>query len=125
MPARIDGDDYYAQLPDQARPHMVRLREVSLAAASDVEEKRAWNSPAYHRDGVRLWMLQSFSRHCSLRFPTCQFGPHRDEVTEAGYEDGEGFIRLPFDRELPDALCARLIGYRLADFARNATTWSG
>ena len=113
MPKRVDVDDYFAHLSDVARPHMERLRELSLAADPEIEEKLAWNNPAYARNGVRLWMLQSFKAHCSLRTTPEEFAPHRAEVEEAGYEAGEGFVKLPYDTELPEELCARLMRYQL------------
>jgi len=125
MPKRVDVDDYYRQLPEVARPHLERLRELSRAAAPDLVETLHWNTPVYLQDGVRLWMLQSFKQHCSLRYPTHQFGVHREEVEAAGYETGEGFIKLPYDRELPEELCARLMTYRLDEFAETGSVWSG
>ncbi|MBF4163613.1 iron chaperone [Nocardioides acrostichi] len=124
-PKRASLDDYYAQLSDAARPHLERLRELSLAAAPDLTEKLAWNNPAFHRDDVRLWMLQAFKAHCSLRFPTHQFADQRAAVEAAGYEAGEGFVKLPYDRPLPEDLLVALIGARLAEFERTGSTWSG
>ncbi len=123
-PQRLSPPDYFDRLSDVARPHLETLRELSVAADPDLVETLHWNQPAYLKDGVRLWMLQSFTRHCSLRFPTHQFGPHRDEVEAAGYESGEGFIKLPYDRPLPVDLLRRLIGYRLDEFAATGSTWS-
>lgn len=123
MPKRVDVDDYYAQLDDTARPHLQRLRELSRGADPDLTETLHWNNPVYLKDGTRLWMLQSFKRHCSLRFPTHQFGPHREEVEQAGYDAGEGFIKLPYDADLPEDLLRRLLGYRLQEWS--PSDWSG
>jgi len=123
-PKRVDADDYFAQLSDVARPHLEKLRQLSVEADPDLVETVHWNQPVYLKDGVRLWMLQSFKNHCSLRFPPHQFGPHRDEVKAAGYESGEGFIKLPYDRPLPADLCRTLIGYRLEEFAATGSSWS-
>lgn len=124
MSKSVSVDDYFAHLADAARPHMETLRELSRAAAPNVIETLHWNNPAYLEDDVRLWMLQPFAKHCSVRFPPQQFGSHRAEVKEAGYESGEGFIKLPYDRELPVDLLQQLIQYRLADFAASGSTWS-
>lgn len=129
-PKRADIDDFFASAPEAGRAHLLILRRLSLDALAatgrdDVEEKLAWNNPAYHLGGVRLWMLQAFKAHCSLRFPTHQFGPHRAEVEAAGYEDGEGFLKLPYDRPVPETLAAALIGYRLEEFERTGSTWNG
>jgi len=125
MPKRVDVEDYLAHLDPTARPHLTTLRALSLAADEGLAETLHWNTPAYLKDGVRLWMLQAFKAHCALRFPTHQFGPHRAEVEAAGFEAGEGFIKLPYDRELPEGLCSRLIRYRLDEFAETGSSWSG
>ena len=39
--------------------------------------------------------------HCSLRLPPRFFATQRAAVEAAGYDAGEGFIKLPYDRELP------------------------
>lgn len=125
MPKRVDVDDYLAHLDDAQRPHLERLRAISLAADPELTETLHWNTPAYLKDGVRLWMLQAFKQHCSLRFPTGQFAEHRAEVEEAGFEAGEGFLKITYDRAVPEELCRRLIGYRLEEFDATGSTWNG
>jgi uncharacterized protein YdhG (YjbR/CyaY superfamily) len=123
MPRRVDVDDYMAQLPNVAVPHLTKLRGLSLAAAPDLVEALHWNNPVYLKDGTRMWMLQAFKAHCSLRFPTGQFGPHREEVEAAGFFAGEGFIKLPYDRDVPAELCERLIRYRLDELPITGPGW--
>jgi hypothetical protein len=60
---------------------------------------------------------------CSLRFLPKQFGEHRAEVEAAGFEAGEGFIKLPYDRPLPIDLLKRLLQYRLTDFEATGSGW--
>jgi uncharacterized protein YdhG (YjbR/CyaY superfamily) len=124
-PKRESLEDYFARLTTTQAPHVTSLRELSLSAAPGIVEKLAWNNPAYHLDDVRLWMIQSYKEHCSLRFPPHQFGAHRAEVEEAGYESGEGFLKIRYDQDLPDALVPKLIGYRLREYAETGSTWSG
>ena len=82
-----------------------------------------WNNPAFLQDGVRLLMIQSYKQHCSLRFPTRQFASQREAVEAAGYEAGEGFIKLPYDRELPVAILKRLIKARLDEYESTGAGW--
>jgi uncharacterized protein YdhG (YjbR/CyaY superfamily) len=123
MQKRADVADYYARLADDHLPYLEKLRELSRAAAPDLVETLHWNNPVYLKDGVRLWMLQAFKHHCSLRFPPRQFAEHRAEVEAAGYEAGEGFIKLPYDRPLPVDLLKRLLQYRLTDFEATGSGW--
>jgi uncharacterized protein YdhG (YjbR/CyaY superfamily) len=122
-PKRADLDDYYAQLPDVAVAHLTQLRELCRKGLPAAVEQLAWNNPAFVEDGTRLVMLQSFKQHCSLRFPTRFFAAHTAEVEAAGYEAGAGFIKLPYDRELPVELLARLIAARHDEFEATGAGW--
>jgi uncharacterized protein YdhG (YjbR/CyaY superfamily) len=122
-PKRADLDDYYAQLPAVAAPHLTKLRELCQQGLPKAEEVLHWNNPAFVQDGTRLVMLQSYKQHCSLRFPTRLFATQREAVEAAGYEAGEGFIKLTYDRELPTALLERLIKARLDEFEATGAGW--
>jgi len=122
-PKRADLDDYYAQLPDAAVPHLTKLRELCKKGLPKADEVLHWNNPAFVQDGTRLVMLQSYKQHCSLRFPTRLFASQREAVEEAGYEAGEGFIKLPYDRDLPVPLLERLIQARLDEFEATGAGW--
>ena len=122
-PKRADLEDYYAQLPQPAAPHLTKLRELCRKGVPKAEEALHWNNPAFVQNGVRLLMLQSYKQHCSLRFPTRQFASQRAAVEAAGYEAGEGFIKLPYDRELPVALLNRLIKARLDEYEASGAGW--
>ena len=122
-PKRADLDDYYAKLPAVAVPHLTKLRDLCRSGLPKAEEALHWNNPAFVQDGTRLLMIQSYKQHCSLRFPTRQFAAQREAVEAAGYEAGEGFIKLPYDRELPVAILKRLIKARLDEFEATGAGW--
>lgn len=122
-PKRADIDDFYAQLPEHAAPHLGKLRELCRKGLPKADEALHWNSPAFVQDGTRLVMLQSFKEHCSLRFPTRQFAAQREAVEAAGYEAGEGFIKLPYDRKLPIGLLKQLIKARRDEFEATGAGW--
>lgn len=122
-PKRADIADYYAQLPERATPHLAKLRELCQKGLPKADEVLQWNAPAFVQDGTRLVMLQSFKEHCSLRFPTRQFASQREAVEAAGYEAGEGFIKLPYDRKLPVTLLKQLIRARRDEFEATGAGW--
>jgi uncharacterized protein YdhG (YjbR/CyaY superfamily) len=122
-PKRANLDDYYAQLPKAAVPHLTTLRELCQKGLPKAEEALHWNNPAFVQDGTRLLMLQSYKQHCSLRFPTRYFATQQAAVEAAGYEAGEGFIKLTYDRELPVALLKKLIKGRLDEFKATGAGW--
>ena len=122
-PKRASVEDYFDQLPEHAVPHLTKLRELCRTGVPKAEEVLRWNNPAYLLDGTPLMMLQSYKAHCSLRFPTRQFADQREAVEAAGYEAGEGFIKLPYDRELPVPLLKRLIKARLDEYKATGLGW--
>ena len=125
MPRRSSVEDYFERLEPYQRPHLDLLRELSRKADKQAREELKWNLPHYVRgENDRLWMLQNFKNHCSLRFPPRFFASHRAEVEAAGYEAGEGFIKLPYDRDIPVALCKKLMRARVAEYEATGADWS-
>jgi uncharacterized protein YdhG (YjbR/CyaY superfamily) len=117
MPKRASVDDFFAQLTDVQRPHLEALRELSGEADPQAREELKWNLPVYVRgENTNLWMLQNFKNHCSLRFSPPFFATQRAVVEAAGYEAGEGFIKLPYARELPIELLKVLMQARVEDY---------
>jgi uncharacterized protein YdhG (YjbR/CyaY superfamily) len=117
MPKRENVDDFFAQLDDHQRPHLEALRELSLEADPEAREELKWNLPVYVRgEKANLWTLQNFKHHCSLRFSTTFFPTQKASVEAAGYEAGEGFIKLPYQRELPTELLRALMRARVAEY---------
>jgi uncharacterized protein YdhG (YjbR/CyaY superfamily) len=125
MPKRSSVDDFFAQVNEVQRPHLEALRELSLEADSEAREELKWNLPVYVAgEKTTLWMLQNFKNHCSLRFPPPFFATEKTVVEAAGYEAGEGFIKLPYERELPTELLAALMQARLEEYAATGAGWS-
>jgi uncharacterized protein YdhG (YjbR/CyaY superfamily) len=117
MPKRINVDDFFAQLTDAQRPHLEALRKLSLEADPKAREELKWNLPVYVRgEKANLWTLQNFKNHCSLRFSPEFFATQKAAVEAAGYEAGEGFMKLPYNRELPTKLVKSLMQARVKDF---------
>ncbi len=65
---------------------------------------------------TNLWMLQNFTKHCSLRFSPPFFATQKAAVEAAGYESGAGFIKLRYERDLPTELLKTLMGARVEDY---------
>jgi uncharacterized protein YdhG (YjbR/CyaY superfamily) len=117
MPKRASVDDFFARLDDVQRPHLEALRKLSRKADRKAREELKWNLPVYVRgENTNLWMLQNFKNHCSLRFSPPFFATQKDAVEAAGYESGAGFIKLPYDRELPTKLLLQLMAARIEDY---------
>ncbi len=117
MPKRTDVDDYFARIEEGQRPHLEALRSLSRKVDPKAREVLKWNLPVYVRgENTNMWMLQNFKHHCSLRFTPEFFGPYKEVVDAAGYEYGEGFVKLRYDRELPLELLTRLMEMKISEF---------
>jgi uncharacterized protein YdhG (YjbR/CyaY superfamily) len=122
MPKRVSVDDYFARLTDVQRPHLEALRTLSRSIDSKAREELKWNLPTYvGGENTNLWMLQGFKHHCSLRFTPKFFATQKAAVKAAGYDAGEGFVKLPYDKELPTKLLRSLMKARIADYAKTGT----
>jgi uncharacterized protein YdhG (YjbR/CyaY superfamily) len=116
MPKRADIDDFFAKLEDHQRDHIEALRSLSREVAPSAREELKWNLPTYVLgENTNLWMLQNFKQHCSLRFAPEFFTSQRKRVEDAGEESGAGFIKLPYDRELPTKLLTSVMRARLRE----------
>jgi len=117
MPKRASVDEFFAQLDDVQRPHLEALRVLSLDVDPEAREVLKWNLPVYVRaENTNLWMLQNFKKHCSVRFSPEFFATQKAEVEAAGYESGAGFIKLPYNRELPTELLKTLMQARVNEY---------
>jgi len=122
MPKRANVDDFFAQLSEVQRPHLEALRKMSSEVDPEAREVLKWNLPVYVRgENTNLWMLQNFKNHCSLRFNPPFFAAQKPAVEAAGFEAGEGFIKLPYQRELPSDLLRSLMRARTEEFESSAT----
>ena len=125
MPMRSSVDDFFAQLNDLQRPHLEALRTLSLDADPQAREELKWNLPVYVRgEKTNLWMLQNFKSHCSLRFPPPFFASQKAAVATAGYQAGEGFIKLPYDSGLPTELLKALMQARVEEYEATGAGWN-
>jgi len=116
MPKRADVDDFFAKLEDRQRHHLEQLRTLSRKVAPSAREELKWNLPTYIvGDNTHLWMLQNFKHHASLRFSPEFFSTQKDKVEAAGAESGAGFVKLPYDEELPVELLTALMEARVED----------
>jgi uncharacterized protein YdhG (YjbR/CyaY superfamily) len=125
MPRRTSVEDYFARLTEVQRPHLETLRRLSREADPQAREELKWNLPVYVRgENTNLWMLQNFKAHCSLRLPPPFFATQKASVEDAGYEAGAGFIKLPYDRELPLELLKALMRARVQEYETTGAGWN-
>ena len=106
-------DEYLAQLNNDQRSALERLRRTIRAAAPDAEECISYQLPAF-RLGKLLVAFGAAANHCSF-YPMSSrtIAAHRKELE--GYDTSKGTIRFSADKHLPAALVRKLVKARIAE----------
>lgn len=116
MTGPINVDDYLADLPDEQRAALEKLRKTIKATAPDASELISYQMPAYKLHGRFLVSFAAFKNHCSL-FPAS--GAVMDALGEElePYFSGKGTIRFTVDKPLSSALVKRIVKVRMEENA--------
>ncbi len=104
-------DGYLAELSDDKRTALEKLRRAIRAAAPKAEECISYGVPAFRLNGRFLVALGAGSDHCSF-YPGSALQNLGAELK--GYETGKGTIRFPANKPLPAALVRKLVKARMA-----------
>ena len=103
-------DEYMANLPDDVRPVLERLRNQIRAAAPQAEETIGYQMPYYKYHGMVV-SFAAFKNHCSL------FAPGAREAFKkelAPYKVSKATIQFTLEKPLPAGLVKKLVKFRLA-----------
>lgn len=109
-------DAYLADLSDDKRAALEKVRRAIKAAAPKAEECISYRLPAFHLNGRTLVAYGATASHCA-------FYPMSSSTVEAckdhleGYETTKGTVRFQADHPLPAALVRKLVKARVAENA--------
>ena len=108
-PATID--EYLAQLRDDQRVALEKVRRAIHAAAPRAEECISYRLPAFRLDGRFLLAFGAAAHHCAF-YP----GSVIEDlgVDLSGYDTSKGTIRFPPGKPLPAALVRKVVKARIA-----------
>lgn len=108
-------DDYIAAQDESVQPKLRQLREILRAAVPEAEERISWSMPTF-RKGQDLIHFAASKKHIGL-YPggeaTTVFA---GELTD--FDVSKGTIRLPYDRDLPEELIARIARWCYEQYAK-------
>jgi uncharacterized protein YdhG (YjbR/CyaY superfamily) len=106
-------DEYLANLNDDQRAALEKLRKTIQAAAPQAEECISYQLPAYRLNGM-LVAFGATSRHCAFYLMSSStVAAHRDLLK--GYDTSKGTIRFAANKPLPAALVRKLVKARIAE----------
>jgi len=115
MPAKLQTfDDYLADLNDDQRTALERLRKTIRAAAPGAEECISYQLPAFRLDGRMLVAFGAAARHCAFYLMSSStVDAHRDELRD--WDTSKGTVRFSPDKPLPVGLVRKLVKARMAE----------
>jgi uncharacterized protein YdhG (YjbR/CyaY superfamily) len=106
--------EYLADVPDDARATLEKVRASIRGAAPKAEEKIGYGMPGFYLDGHPLVYFAAFKEHCSL-FPasTAVIETFADELRR--YDVAKGTIRFPIGKPPPAALVRKIVKARIRE----------
>jgi uncharacterized protein YdhG (YjbR/CyaY superfamily) len=114
MPAKVKTiDDYLANLSDDKRAVLERLRKTIRAAAPKAEECISYQLPAFRLNGM-LVAFGATAEHCAFYLMSAStVAAHKKEL--ADYDTSKGTIRFQPHDPLPTALVRKLVKARIVE----------
>ena len=104
-------DDYLANLSEDKRNALEKLRRTIRAAAPGAEEYISYRLPAFRLNGP-LVAFGATANHCAL-YPMDGTAIETFKKELEGYETSKGTIRFQPDKPLPATLVRKLVKWRI------------
>jgi uncharacterized protein YdhG (YjbR/CyaY superfamily) len=114
MKKALSVDAYLADLPDDARTTLEKIRRAIEAAAPKATETIAYGMPAFDYAGRPLVYFAAFKKHCSF-FPASYAVMEAFSEELEPYDVEKGTIRFPIGKPLPAALVKRIVKARVRE----------
>ena len=108
-------DEYIEQQDAAVQPALRELRAILHAALPETEERISWSMPTYWK-GRNLIHFAASRKHLGLYPGGEATGVFAEDLKE--YDVSKGTIRLPYDRELPKELIARIARWCLEMYGK-------
>ncbi|HKY11891.1 MAG TPA: DUF1801 domain-containing protein [Gaiellaceae bacterium] len=112
MPESVD--DYLADLPEDSRVALEKLRDTIRAAAPKATEGISYQVPTFKHQGRPLVGFGATKNHCAFYVMSPDVVQAHGAELER-YETGKGSIRFPAGTPLPAALVKKLVKARIAE----------
>ena len=108
-------DEYISAQDERVQPALYKMRSVISEAIPQAEERISWSMPTYWK-GRNIIHFAASKKHLGV-YPG---GEATTVFAEdlADYDVSKGTIRLPYDRELPAELIARIAKWCFEHYAK-------
>ena len=108
-------DEYIAAQEEAVQPRLRDLREIIRAAIPEAEEHISWSMPTY-RKGQNLIHFAASKKHIGLYPGGEATAVFAEELKD--YSVSKGTIRLPYDRDLPAELIAKIAKWCFEEYRK-------
>lgn len=106
-------DEYLANLSEDKRAALEKLRKTIRAAAPKAEECISYQIAAFRQNGM-LVGFGATAKHCAFYLMSASMvETYKEELK--GYDTSKGTIRFSADKPLPSALVRKLVKARIAE----------
>src|SRR5688500_4751366 len=114
MKKYTEVEDYLADLPEDARATLEKVREAIRSAAPGAEEKIGYGMPGVYLDGHPLTYYSAFKAHCSL-FPASPNVISTLSQNSAGDELAKRTTRFTIGKPPPATLIKKIVEARIKE----------
>jgi uncharacterized protein YdhG (YjbR/CyaY superfamily) len=109
-------EEYLADVPDDARATLEKVRSAVRGAAPGADERIGYGMPGFYLDGHPLVYYSAFKAHCSL-FPASPAVIEKFSDELSRYEVAKGTIRFPIGKPPPAGLVKKIVKERIRENA--------
>jgi uncharacterized protein YdhG (YjbR/CyaY superfamily) len=117
-PAAKDIDSYLAELPNDQRAALQKLRKTIKAAAPEAAESISYGIPTFKYKGRPLIYFGAAKKHVAI-YGGINIDAHKEELQH--YDTSKGTIRFPPDKPLPASLVKKLVKSQMKEIEAGAT----
>lgn len=112
-------DHYLADLPTDIVEILKKIRKVIAASAPDATDYIAYNMPAFKLHQKPLVYFAAFKNHIGFYALPSGNEAFQKELTK--YKTGKGSIQFPLNEEIPYALIAQIVEFRVQEVNKSLT----
>ena len=112
--------EYIDAAPKAGQPQLRRLYALLKSVAPDAEETIKWGTPFFVEPRF-LFAFSAHKAHCSFAPTSAALEAFRKELQDQ--ETTKNFLKLPYDKPLPEKLIRKIARYRLKNIGDGDGFW--
>lgn len=106
-------DEYLAEIPENVRAILQKIRELIKEIAPTATEGIAYGMPAYKLNGKPLVYFAAFKNHIGFYALPSGNVAFKEELKK--YKTGKGSIQFPLKDEIPYDLIHQIVEFRVEE----------